>query len=75
MAINLEKEKKNEKITQKDLEYGEKHWKTWKIRNEHCGTWIMVKKLKNVENDTQTLYEQEYGEKNWKNLENEKSSI
>ena len=35
----------------------------------------MVKKLKNVENDTQTLYEQEYGEKNWKNLENEKSSI
>ena len=63
MAINLENKKKIEN-TRQDLEYGEKHRKTWKIRNEHCGTWIKGTKLKNVENDTQTLYEQEYGKKN-----------
>ena len=65
MARKLKKVEKETK-TLYDLEYGEKHWKTWKIRNEHCGTWIMGTKLKNVENDTQTLYEQEYGKKNWK---------
>ena len=26
-------------------------------------TWIMERKLKNVENETQTLYDMEYGEK------------
>ena len=36
------------------------------MRNEHCMTWNMARKLKNVENDTQTLYEQEYGKKNRK---------
>ena len=32
-----------------------------KMRNTHCRTWIMVRKLKNVENETQTLYDLEYG--------------
>jgi hypothetical protein len=26
-----------------------KHSKTWKMRNAHCGTWIMARKLKNME--------------------------
>ena len=34
-------------------------FKTWKIRNEHCRTWNMVRKLKNVENETQILFDQE----------------
>ena len=28
-----------------------------------CRTWIIARKMKNVENETQTLYELEYGEK------------
>jgi hypothetical protein len=32
--------KENEKLTRKHLECGEKHWKTWKIRNAHCRTGI-----------------------------------
>ena len=32
----------NEKCTLYDLEYGIKHWKTWKMRNTHCQIWIMV---------------------------------
>ena len=34
------------------------------MKNAHCRTWTMVRKLKNVENETQTLYDLEYGEKN-----------
>jgi hypothetical protein len=56
----------NETKTQYDLEHGEKHWKMWKLRNPHCTTWNMAKKLKNGENETQTLYDLEYGEKPWK---------
>ena len=33
------------------------------MRNAHCRTWNMSRKLKNVENETQTLYNLEYGEK------------
>ena len=33
------------------------------MRNTHCRTWIMGRKLKKVENETQTLYDLEYGEK------------
>ena len=33
------------------------------MRNAHCRTWNMARKLKNVENETQTLYDFEYGEK------------
>ena len=34
---------KNEKWALYDLEYGEKHWKTWKMRNTHCRKWNMVR--------------------------------
>jgi hypothetical protein len=27
----------------------------WKMRNKHCLTWNMVRKLKNVENEMQIL--------------------
>ena len=33
------------------------------MRNTHCRTWIMVRKLKNVESETKALLDLEYGEK------------
>ena len=33
------------------------------MSNKQCSTWILARKLKNVENETQTLYYLEYGEK------------
>jgi hypothetical protein len=33
------------------------------LRNTDCSTWILARKLKNVENETQTIYDLEYGEK------------
>jgi hypothetical protein len=33
------------------------------MRNTHFRNWIVARKLKNVENETQTLYELEYGKK------------
>jgi hypothetical protein len=39
----------NEKHTLSDLGYGKKHSKTRKMRNAHCGTWNIARKLKNVE--------------------------
>ena len=33
------------------------------MRNVHHMTWIMARKLKNVQNETQTLQDLEYGEK------------
>ena len=41
---------------------GEKR-KTWKMRNTHCRTWNMARKLKKVENETETLHDLEYGQK------------
>ena len=38
-----------------DLEYGEKHSKTWKVGNVHCRTLGMVRKLKMMENEIYTL--------------------
>jgi hypothetical protein len=35
-------------------------------QNTHCRTWRMVRKLKNVENDTQTLYDPEMVKKTGK---------
>jgi len=49
------KKVENETQTLFDLEYGEKHSKMWKMRNTQCRTWIMARKLKNMENGTQTL--------------------
>ena len=44
----------NETQTLFDLEYGEKHSKTWKTRNAHYRTWNVGRKLKNVENERDT---------------------
>ena len=54
MAREL-KNVENETQTLFDLEYCEKHSKTWKMRNTNCRTWIMTRKMKNVENRTKTL--------------------
>ena len=62
MARNLKKVD-NETQTLYDLEYGEKHSKTWKMRNAHCRNCNMARKLKNVKNEKQTLFYLEYGEK------------
>ena len=62
MASTL-KTVENETQTLQDMEYGEKHSKTWKMRIALYSTWNMEKKLKNVENETQKLFDLEYGEK------------
>ena len=36
------------------------------MRNTNCRTWIMARKMKNIENETQTLYNLEHGEKHSK---------
>ena len=58
-------EKKIENGTQTvvDLKYGENHSLMWKMRNAQCRNWSMVKKMKNVKNETHTLQIIEYGEK------------
>ena len=33
------------------------------MRNAHCRTWNMARKMKNVKNETQTLFDLEYGKK------------
>ena len=38
-----------------DLEYGEKHSKMWKMKNAHCRTLSMVRKLKIMKNEKNTL--------------------
>ena len=65
MARNILK-MENKKCTLQDREYGEKHLKTWKMRNAHWWTWIMVRKLKNVGNETQIMYDLAYGKKHSK---------
>ena len=32
------------------------------MKNKHCRSWIILSKLKNVENKKQTLYELQYAE-------------
>jgi hypothetical protein len=36
----------NETQTLYDVQY-DKHWKTWKMKNAHCRTWNMLRKLTN----------------------------
>ena len=50
----------NEKHTVYDMEYGKKQWKTLNMRNTHYRNWIVARKIKNGENETQTLYDLEY---------------
>ena len=40
--------------------------KMWKMRNEHCRTWKLARKLKNVGNETRILYDLAYGKKHSK---------
>jgi hypothetical protein len=46
------------------LEYGEETSKTWKMRNAHCRTWIMVRKLTKKEIEKLTWQDLEFGKKN-----------
>ena len=41
----------NEKHTLQDLEYGEKHLKTWKMTNAHCRNLNIYRKQTNEENE------------------------
>ena len=45
----------NEIQTLYDLEYGAKHSKILKMRNAHCRTWSMARKLKIMENEKHTM--------------------
>ena len=45
----------NETQTLFGLEYGEKHSKTWKMRNAQCRTWNMARILENVKIEKRTL--------------------
>ena len=57
------KNMENETQTLQDLEYSEKHKKTWNKGNAHCRTCTMVRKLKIMENEKHTLQHQDYGKK------------
>ena len=45
----------NETQTLYDLEYSEKHSKTWEIRNVHCWTRNMARNNKKLENEKHTV--------------------
>ena len=51
IARKLKKKIENETQKLFDLEYSEKHSKTWKMRNAHC----MTRKRKIMENEKHTL--------------------
>ena len=44
------------------------------MRNTHCRTWNMARKLTNEENETHTLEHLEYG-RNLKNMEQETNTL
>ena len=73
MARNIQNIE-NEICILQDRKYGEKHSKAWKVRNAHCRTWSMEKKLKIMENE-----KHEVGPATWletlKNVENEKCTL
>jgi hypothetical protein len=45
------------------------------MRNTHCRTKNISRKLKNMENETQTAYDLEYGERTQKNVENDTQTL
>ena len=45
----------NETHTLFHLEYGLQHSKTWKMRNSHCRTWNMARKLQTMENEKHAM--------------------
>jgi hypothetical protein len=53
MARKL-KDVENETLTLFEMEYHEKHRKTWKMRNAHCRNSNMAIKLTNEENEKLT---------------------
>ena len=52
MARN-QKNVKNDTKTLLDMEYREKHWKTWKMKNAQCRTWNVAKKKKKKKKKTE----------------------
>ena len=42
------KNMENEKHTLSDMEYVEKHWKTWKMKHKHYMTWNVARKTEKV---------------------------
>ena len=56
------------------MDYGEKHSKTWKMRNAHCRTWSMARKFKIKKNEKYTLQDLEYGEET-ENVETETQTL
>jgi len=54
MARNL-KNLENETQTLYDLEYGEKHRKTWKMKKKHTVALGISRKQKNLENEKWTV--------------------
>uniref|UniRef100_A0A0V1KKQ9 Uncharacterized protein n=1 Tax=Trichinella nativa TaxID=6335 RepID=A0A0V1KKQ9_9BILA len=80
MARNIEKHEKLEMHTvgPGDLEYGEKYSKIWKMRNAQVydlETWIMARKVKYFENETQTLFDLEVCRETLKKVKNEKCTL
>ena len=71
MARNILK-MENNKCTLQDREYGEKHLKMWKMRNEHCRTWKLARKLKNVEKCVTNTVLPGIWQETVKNMKNEK---
>ena len=56
------------------MEYGKKHSKTWKIRNAHCRTWNMARKLKNVKVRNKYCLTRNMV-RNTQNIENDKCTL
>ena len=45
------------------------------MRNAHCRTWNMARKLKISENENYTLQDVKYGEENWKSWKIQKCPL
>ena len=48
------KSRKKRNSHAKNLEYGQRQWKTFKMRNAHCTTWNMARKWTNEDNEKLT---------------------
>ena len=75
MARNLKKVD-NETQTLYNLEYGEKHSKTWKMRNAHFRNWNMTKKTETRKKKKRHKHFLTWNiARNNKNVENEKGTL
>ena len=66
--------KEIEKHTWEDLEYGEKHWKTWKMWKTHCRTWNVARHSEKRKKWEHTLKDLSMARK-LKNVENETQTL